>query len=110
MEKKACNYGCSLLKELAFKFLTYAQDEVSDKKLRYLLLSEYATIIKQQIESVYLYKQICTRSEAGNNHSAEDLFNAFFKAKQKKMNFEMMLLADCVTRFSGGSEADQTVV
>ena len=28
---------------------------------------------------------------------SSDLFNAFFEAKQKKMNFEMMLLADCVT-------------
>ena len=46
-EKNASNYGCSLLKELAFKFLTYAQDEVPDQRLRYLLLAEYATIIKQ---------------------------------------------------------------
>ena len=56
IEKKAFNYGCSLLKELAFKFLTYAQDEVTDKPLKYLLLAEYATIIKSQIDSNSLYQ------------------------------------------------------
>lgn len=33
INKNAFSYGCSLLKEFAFKFLTYAFDEVSDKKL-----------------------------------------------------------------------------
>lgn len=45
VEINALSYGCSLLKELAFKFLTYAQDEVADPSLRILLLREYATII-----------------------------------------------------------------
>ena len=49
VEKNAFSYGCSLLKELAFKFITYAQDEVSDESLKYLLLSEYAKIIDSQI-------------------------------------------------------------
>ena len=46
LERKAASYGLALLKELAFRFLTIAQDEVSDQTLRYLLLKEYATIIK----------------------------------------------------------------
>lgn len=41
LEKNAMSYGCSLLKELAFKFLTYTQDEVSHVALKRLLLSEY---------------------------------------------------------------------
>lgn len=45
LEKSALSYGCSLLKELAFKFLTYTQDEVSDGALKRLLLSEYVQII-----------------------------------------------------------------
>ena len=45
VEKSAISYGCSLLKELAFKFLTYTQDVVLDNSLKRLLLAEYATII-----------------------------------------------------------------
>lgn len=61
VEKNALSYGCSLLKELAFKFLTYTQDEVSDLTLRRLLLSEFATIIKDHITSSQLYEQILAR-------------------------------------------------
>ena len=56
VEKNAFSYGCSLLKELAFKFITYTQDEVADESLKYLLLSEYAKIIDSQIQSNILYQ------------------------------------------------------
>lgn len=40
------------------------------------------------------------RITQGEGKPKEELFHAFFKAKQKKMNFEMMLLADCVAHFN----------
>jgi len=46
IERNALSYGCSLLKELAFKFVTYVQAEVSDSRLRALLLREYATVVE----------------------------------------------------------------
>ena len=58
VEKNAFSYGCSLLKELAFKFLTYVQDEVNDITLARLLLKEYATIIKNHVSSSQLYESI----------------------------------------------------
>ena len=61
VEMNALSYGCSLLKELAFKFLTYAQDEVADPSLRILLLREYATIIDYQMKSKTLYAQILSK-------------------------------------------------
>lgn len=63
IEKKAFNYGCSLLKELAFKFLTYTQDEVTDTMLKTLLLAEYATIINSQAKANLFYQEICALSK-----------------------------------------------
>jgi len=50
------------------------------------------------MKSKALYAQILSKQQ----QPSEDLFNAFFKAKQKKMNFEMMLLADCITLINDG--------
>ena len=98
------------MKELAFKFLTYVQDEVNDVTLGRLLLKEYATILKNHVSSSQLYERILTDAsqqqrsdQAFSTDQRNELFNSFFKAKQKKMNYEMMLLADCVTIF--GDEA-----
>ena len=94
------------MKELAFKFLTYVQDEVNDVTLGRLLLKEYATIIKNHVSSSQLYESILADSSSlqkRDKAASMELFNSFFKAKQKKMNYEMMLLADCVTIF--GDEA-----
>ena len=71
---------------------------VTDNTLKKLLLAEYATIIHAQVQSSTLYASIVGQKE--NSHN-ENLFNTFFKAKQKKMNLEMMLLADCITLFNG---------
>ena len=103
VEAIATSYGCSLLKELAFKFLTYTQDEVGDVSLRRLLLSEFATIISNQIVSSRLYHTIITKPEENINN-----FGTFFEAKTKKMNYEMMLLADCVPLLSSGEEASKS--
>ena len=98
ISKNACSYGCSLLKEFSFKYLTYGTVDVADQKLKLLLLEEYATIINSQIQATLQYEQIKLPQEA-NQKQREDLFNAFFKERAKKMNFKMMLLTDCIAIF-----------
>ena len=59
--RNALSYGCSLLKELAFKFVSYTQDEVADTMLKHLLMDEYSTIIRNHVTCSYLYEKIITQ-------------------------------------------------
>ena len=43
--------GCSLLKELAFAFVTYVQEDVPDTLLQELLMTEYLTILESLIDA-----------------------------------------------------------
>ena len=87
----AITYGFSLLKELAFKFLTYVSDDVQESYMKKALLNEYAEILESLILSTTLFKQLMNTQ---NNDT--DLFNQFFSASAKRMNIEMMLLVECV--------------
>lgn len=47
----AITLGCSLLKELAFKFLTYVSEEVTPTVLKPVLLEEYITILQSLVKA-----------------------------------------------------------
>ena len=66
-------------------------DDVQDVYLKKALLNEYAEILESLILSTTLFKQILNTQ---NNDT--DSFNRFFTASAKRMNIEMMLLADCI--------------
>lgn len=86
-KEEAFFVGCSLLKELAFAFVSYVRNDVPDKLLQFLLIQEYKTILESLIDSCKLFSVV------------EDpkIFGKFLEAKRKKMNMEMMILCDCVT-------------
>ena len=78
--------GQCLLKEFAFKFITYVQEEVPCKRLSTLLCKEYFNILSSLLEADRLALKI----------TAEN-YPTFFEAKRKKMNLTMMLLCDCIS-------------
>jgi hypothetical protein len=50
-EQIALTLGCSLLKELAFKFITYTSEEVTPPVLKGLLINEYTSILVSLVRS-----------------------------------------------------------
>jgi len=58
---KGFSLGCSLLKELAFKFLTYVRSDVyfSDQKLGKVIIAEYCTILQSLALTPPLFTQLC---------------------------------------------------
>jgi hypothetical protein len=48
-EQIALTLGCALLKEFAFKFLTYVNEEVTPSVMKPVLLTEYTTILQSLV-------------------------------------------------------------
>jgi hypothetical protein len=88
-EQVALTLGFQLLKELAFKFITYVSDEVTPTVLKGLLLDEFTLILHSLVKSQSLSAKLEISADPG-------VFSEFFNYKVKKMNFKMMLLADCI--------------
>ena len=54
----AISFGFSLLKELAFKFLTYVAEDVQDRYLKKAVITEYTKILDSLIQSTTLFTQL----------------------------------------------------
>ena len=55
LQKIALSLGFSLLKELAFKFATYALEDVQEPVIEKVLLAEYSTILESIVLSATIY-------------------------------------------------------
>lgn len=89
-EQVALTLGFQLLKELAFKFITYVSYDVTPTVLKGLLLDEFVLILNSLVKSQSLAAKLKTSMDP------VQIFKEFFNYKVKKMNFKMMLLADCI--------------
>lgn len=54
-EEIAFSLGCSLLKEFAFKFLTYVNNDVQSVALSKLIITEYCTILESLVNADVYY-------------------------------------------------------
>lgn len=73
-EQIAMTLGCSLLKELAFKFVTYVSEEVTPAVLKTSLLKEYIKILYSLVTAELLASKL---SRASDPEQQLQLFSDF---------------------------------
>ena len=95
VEELVLPYGFSLLQEITFNFIVYCAADVQSNTLRLALLSEFRSILHSLISSSLVFEQSLDLTRRGD-HIDERSLQDYMLLKRKRMNQNMMVLADCI--------------
>lgn len=95
------SFGFSLLQEITFSLIVYCNEDVQSADLREAIIREYTHILDSLIHSQTQYDQIVQLK----SKVTDEMLYSYMNLKRKRMNFSMMVLADCIS-FEGALPPD----